>query len=82
VTIQYTIKKQDLFFEGYCMVGPRTHIALLTLFFTFAFTMLFIALMQNYAHAGTLSLQSLGVITTVHPMDIQSAVDTQLVPTF
>ena len=34
------------------MLGQRAHIALLTSFFTFAFAMLFLALVQNYAHAG------------------------------
>ena len=33
------------------MVGPRTKIVFLSLFFTFAFALLFLALVQNYARA-------------------------------
>jgi len=35
------------------MVGPRTKIVFLSLFFTFAFALLFLALVQNYARAET-----------------------------
>jgi len=34
------------------IIGPRTGIALLTSFFAFSFGMLFLALVQNYAHAA------------------------------
>ena len=62
-----------------CMIGSRTRIVLLTSFFTFAFAMLFLALMQNYAHAGTASLP---IITVVNTADIQPVVAHEIVPSF
>ena len=51
------------------MVGQRTRIVLLTSFFTFAFTMLFLALVQNYAHAGTTSLPPVRFVDVVDTAD-------------
>jgi len=47
------------------MVGPRTKIVLLTWFFTFAFALLFLALVQNYAHASTPSLVPVHLVDSV-----------------
>ena len=64
------------------MVGQRTRIVLLTSFFTFAFTMLFLALVQNYAHAGTTSLPPVRFVDVVDTADIQPTVMHDIVPTF
>jgi len=63
-------------------VGSRTRIVLLTSFFTFAFAMLLLALVQNYAHAGTTSLQPVRIAAVVNTADIQSAVEYEIVPSF
>lgn len=65
-----------------CMLGTRAKIALLTSFFTFAFAMLFLALVQNYAQASTSSLASLSSLSTVYTADIESPMQHTIVPNF
>jgi hypothetical protein len=48
------------------MIGSRLRIALLGGFFTFAFAMLFLALMQNNVRAENTELSSLFVSFVVH----------------
>jgi len=44
--------------------------------------MLLLALVQNYAHAGTTSLQPVRIAAVVNTADIQSAVEYEIVPSF
>lgn len=64
------------------MIGSRTRIVLLTSFFTFTFAMLFLALMENYVHAGTSSLPPVRIVALVNTADIQSPVEHEIVPSF
>jgi len=59
-------------------VGQRMRIALLTSFFTFAFAMLFLALVQNYAQAGDTSLPTLVQTQPKAPVRIVAFVDTSV----
>jgi hypothetical protein len=61
------------------MIGSRAKLVLLTSFFTFAFAMLFLALVQNYAHAWSTLLTSLPLVVSD---DIQSPVEHEIVPSF
>ncbi len=63
------------------MLGSRTKIILLTSFFTFAFAISFLALLQNYAQASTSSLDS-SSFSTVYTADIRSPIDHTIVPYF
>ena len=65
------------------MVGSRTKIALLTLFFTFAFALSFFALMQNYANAGTSDFLSVRVVpVVVDTSDVQPMIEHEIIPSF
>lgn len=64
------------------MIGQRTKIVLLTSFFTFAFAMLLLALVQNYAHAETLSMKPVRIVAVVNTADIQPVIDHEIVPDF
>ncbi len=64
------------------MIGSRTRIVLLTSFFTFTFTLLLLALVQNYAHAGTTTLPPVRIVAVVDTADIQPAIEHEIVPTF
>ncbi len=60
------------------MVGPRTKIVFLSLFFTFAFALSFLALVQNYVRAETLRSPSIFIssttwISSVFGIGIQSS---------
>jgi len=63
-------------------IGPRTKIVLLTCFFAFAFAMLFLALVQNYAHASTASLPPVRIVAVANPTDIQLAINHEIIPSF
>ncbi len=63
------------------MIGPRAKIIFLTWFFSFAFAMLFLALVQNYVHAET-SSQSISIVSKTCTADIQSGIGHEIVPTF
>ena len=62
------------------MLGSRTKIVLLTSFFTFAFAMLFLALVQNYAHADT--SPSITITAAIPTWGIQKPFGNQLIPEF
>ncbi len=62
------------------MLGSRTRIVLLTIFFTFAFAMLFFALMQNYANAQDST--SVIRIIAVHTWELQNPFGNEFVPQF
>lgn len=62
------------------MIGSRTRIVLLTMFFSFAFAMLFLALAQNYVRAET--LPPVRIVAVVHTADIQPIIDHKIVPDF
>lgn len=64
------------------MIGSRTRIVLLTSFFTFAFAMLFLALMQSYAHAWNASVPSVRIAAVVNTADIRPAIEHDIVPDF
>lgn len=64
------------------MLGSRTRIVLLTSFFSFAFAMLFLALVQNYAHAWVTSLLPLRTPTIANAADIPSLMNNEIVPSF
>jgi len=57
-------------------------IVLLTSFFAFAFAMLFLALVQNYVHAGATPLLPVRITSITNTADIQSVVDHEIIPSF
>jgi len=72
-------------------VGQRSRIVLLTWFFTFAFALLFFALVQNYAQAATPSLPTLvqakpkapvRIAATINTDDMNSLIDNTILPSF
>ena len=65
------------------MFGHRTKIVLLTAFFTFAFTLLFLVLMQN-VQASSPSSSPIRIVAVVDSsdLDIESAVQHDIVPDF
>ncbi len=64
------------------MIGSRTRIALLSMFFTFAFSMLFLALFENYARAESADLSSVRIIPVIATSDIKPIVEHEIVPSF
>jgi len=68
------------------MIGSRVRILLLGWFFTFAFAMLLLALIQNYANAETGQLdeftQTSVLVSGVSPSDVQNTVEYELIPSF
>lgn len=64
------------------MVGSRTRIALLTGFFTFAFAMLFLALVQNYVRADTTNLDAVRIVAVSTTSDIKPILQHEIVPSF
>lgn len=72
-----------VFIVKWTMIGSRTRIVLLTSFFTFAFAMLFLALVENYAHAWTTILPPPArVMTVINTADIQPAIEHEIIPDF
>lgn len=63
------------------MIGSRVRIFLLGWFFTFAFAMLLLALIQNYANAETTD-QLDTIASVISPADIQNTVEYELIPSF
>ncbi|MCX6823847.1 MAG: D-alanyl-D-alanine carboxypeptidase family protein [candidate division SR1 bacterium] len=72
-------------------MGQRIRIVLLTGFFTFAFALLFFALVQNYAQAATPSLPMLvqtkvkapvRIVATIDTDGMSSPIDNTIVPSF
>ena len=63
------------------MIGSRTRILVLTMFFSFSFAMLFLALLQNYARAETSNLPPVRIIA-VDASDIKPIVEHEIVPSF
>ncbi len=67
------------------MIGSRVRILLLWWFFTFAFAMLLLALIQNYANAQTdqlTTITSSAVVPVVSSADIENTVEYEVVPSF
>ena len=64
------------------MIGSRTRIVLLSMFFTFAFSMLFLALFENYASAETVENSSIRIVPVIATSDIKPIVEHELVPSF
>jgi LAS superfamily LD-carboxypeptidase LdcB len=68
------------------MLGARTKIALLTSFFTFAFAMMLLALVQNYAHAWSTALpvqEPVRIVSTENVSTLTSTViDYDVIPSF
>lgn len=64
------------------MIGSRMRIVLLTAFFTFAFSMLFLALFENYVRAETVVTSPVHIIPVVDSSDFKPVVDHEIVPTF
>ena len=62
------------------IVGPRTKIVFVSSFFTFAFALLFFALLQNYAHAVTpvLPQDPIHIVAVVDTSDIPAPRDTTI----
>jgi len=56
------------------MLWSRVHMVLLTSFFTFTFALMFLALAQNYAHAGALSTISVHNAVGVRTTTVQSEI--------
>jgi len=54
----------------------------LTSFFTFAFALLFLALVQNYAHAGTTTLPPVRIVAVTKTSDAISAAAYEIIPDF
>lgn len=68
------------------MLGARTKIALLTSFFTFAFAMMLLALVQNYAQAWSTTLpiqEPVRVVSAAKISNLSSTViDYEIIPSF
>jgi hypothetical protein len=63
------------------MIGSRLRIVFLGGFFTFAFAMLFLALMQDYVRAETPQLTSFSSVS-IDVADIAPIVDHEIIPSF
>lgn len=64
------------------MLNSRLKLALLGGFFTFAFAILFLALVQNRVQAEILEALPISIISVVHSSDSISLVDHEIVPRF
>lgn len=64
------------------MIGSRMRIVLLTAFFTFAFSMLFLALVENYVRAETVESPNMRIVAVVATSDIKPIVKHEIVPSF
>lgn len=64
------------------MIGNRTRIVLLTTFFTFAFSMLFLALFENYVQAETVESSDIRIVSVIDVADVSRVFDHEIIPSF